>query len=34
MLGREALLLAREAGLTGERAAEVERVLDQVLTGR
>jgi len=27
-------LLAREAGLTGERAAEVERVLDQALTGR
>jgi predicted short-subunit dehydrogenase-like oxidoreductase (DUF2520 family) len=34
MLGREALLLAREAGLTGDRAAEVERVLDQALTGR
>jgi predicted short-subunit dehydrogenase-like oxidoreductase (DUF2520 family) len=33
MLGREALLLAREAGLAGERAAEVERVLDEAITG-
>lgn len=34
MLGREALLLAREAGLAGERAVAVERVLDQAITGR
>ncbi len=34
MLGREALVLAREAGLAAERAAEVEGVLDEALTGR
>jgi len=33
LLGREALLLAREAGLAGDRAAEVERVLNAAITG-